>query len=212
MTKFIIEAGSCHMNDFDLIKDYIHFCNKLNVSYLKFQLFPESMTGANIHLDPELFKKAFEYAQLKTPAVNIFASVWTKEDLDVLYNLGCRNVKFAYSQRNSKLIPEAVCKFSKTFVSYGILDKQNKHPNIIPMFCEPKYPVVELLDFDGIFEKFNTFSDHTIGIRQSMKALKFRPEYLEKHVRLLSDKIDCPDAKFAITPQEFIVLKNSMYC
>jgi len=196
MTELIIESGSCHMNKLSYMKEYVAECSLNDFHYLKFQLFPKEMTGPNIWLDPVLFEEVFHWGK-SISDIKIFASVWDQASMDLLIHLKAPCIKFAYSQRNSPLISQALDEFEKVFVSYGFLDEIPDYPNLVPLFCEPVYPVVYNLDFRGIFSKFHSFSDHTIGIHQAQKALAFCPRYIEKHVTLPHKDISCPDARFS---------------
>lgn len=86
------------------------------------------------------------------------------------------------------------------------------------LYCIPEYPVRYEVDFADLFKpgeeiiekhpcdtnaRFDGFSDHTLGTRQTRKAIQAGAAIIEKHVRLSETDIrSCPDARFAVTIEE----------
>lgn len=198
-TQLIVEPGSCHGNSLELCQRYVDLCQKNDLRYLKFQLFPLDITSPNIYLSNGTFEKTLEYAKTKFPELTVFASVWGPQKLGYLKELGIKTVKFAHSQRNN--MGDAYKAFDTVFVSLDYLDPYPEQENVIPMFCDPSYPVKYLLDLDGIFKKFHSISDHTIGLHQTLMIIRYHPAYIEKHVAI-DNAVECPDKRFSITENE----------
>jgi sialic acid synthase SpsE len=78
----------------------------------------------------------------------------------------------------------------------------NQPPEYVQrLYCIAEYPVKYRIDFDGIFKRFDGFSDHTLGISQSIEAVNRGARIIEKHFRLDNKKCDhVPDGMFAIKP------------
>lgn len=194
MPELILDLGSCHNGDLDTLKEFAIMCSFTDVHYLKCQLFPKAIEGVNTWLDPELFKDFKRYLDAHFKSIHLFASVWETTGYQTLIESGCHAIKFAYSQRKNFLIEQALKDFKYVFVSYDHMD--DIIPGTIPLLCIPRYPVTELLCMEGLFKGFKGFSDHTLGICQTIKALEQKIDWVEKHVKL--DSSSCPDAKFAI--------------
>lgn len=200
----IAEIGSCHGGKIELAKEAIRIVAVCGAWAVKFQLFPntpEFTSTGNIYLPREWWPELVEYA--KSLPVKIFASVWDQEGFDLLLDNGSSFVKFPFSlRRTGKNFNSHEREFTPIFsLDYlDILEFSYKNKPI-KLWCIPEYPVKYKVSFDKVFERFDGFSDHTLGIRQSHNALIAGADYLEKHFKL-EDSPDCPDARFAITPKE----------
>jgi sialic acid synthase SpsE len=64
------------------------------------------------------------------------------------------------------------------------------------------YPVIEKLDFVGLFPLFDGFSSHFFNWRQNVEAMKHGAKIIECHFKLNKPDIDCPDSRFALKPKE----------
>ena len=202
MTTIVCDIGSCHGNDLGYISHAVDVAAELNLC-IKLQLYgPDVAVGGNLLTSPQVFCKAVELGQAR--GVEVFASVWRLEDYRLLKQSGARTIKFAYSQRNNPLIPQAIVDFDIVYVSCQHLDVIDGfwQSGCKKLLCIPRYPVYEQLDFHNCFPlPFCGFSDHTLGIEQTISAIAHGATVIEKHV-YFDGAYDCPDRRFAIDEQE----------
>jgi N-acetylneuraminate synthase len=199
-TQIIVDAGSCHEGKLAQAKELIRVGASCGASAVKFQLF-KNLTP-NIELPYEWMPELVGYGRLL--GVDVFASVWDKEGIDALVKAEARTIKLAYPQRHNKELLSAIPeRLSKVIISGDIFTDWSEKVTT-KLYCIPEYPVKYQVDFD-ILDRFDGFSDHTIGIRQSANALCYGIKFLEKHFCLTGNEA-CPDAKFAITPKELEAL------
>ena len=197
MPKIIVDPGSTHMGKLEYAKELIDLAAHYNCYAIKFQLFKDA--PPNIPLPREWWGELVKYTRGK---INIFASCDDWEAIDLLKPYFPRHVKFAFSERHNFERIEYANTFSKVIVSCPLLEVNN-YPNCIKLFCIPEYPVVYNIDFHGLFKYFDGFSDHTLGFRQTLKAVEYGAQYIEKHITLDHNDINCPDHMFALKPDEF---------
>ena len=198
--RIIAELGSCHMGRFDRIKEAIDICKDLGLDALKLQLFPNTApyVPTNIYLKPELFTKAWQYGQ--KVGVPVTASVFDENNLGFLMGHLPEFIKFSYGKKDQ-------CQWIKQTLNLGIeaivsCDVMTDH--LVPkkatkLYCIPEYPVRYEVNFDELFPRFDGFSDHTMGIKQTQRAIDAGAKIIEKHVRLGYADETCPDAFFAVT-------------
>lgn len=216
MRNLILDLGSNHNNDFEILKGTARYLDSADIPYLKLQLFPKDPRSKNIYLDRELFKEFVWYCREKYPKLTVFASVWDQEGYELLRDLMVPVIKFAWSQKQNELIETAPRDFKQVFVSYSFFDEI--HPGVIPLLCIPEYPVLQMIHFvPEMFFRFHGFSDHTLGFLQSFKAIETGcVRYLEKHIQGIKYDsngpgnvlVDCPDSKFAIGLVDIIQLRT----
>lgn len=209
--KIIAEVGSTHMGKIERIKEAIDRCKAVGtISALKLQLFPNStvyLSVGNVWLSQEIFKEAFAYG--KEVGLPVTASVFDMESYYFLRNLQPDFIKFAYSQKNQWWIKDCLDHNFEALVSCDVMTDRLVDPRATKLYCIPEYPVRYEVNFDSLFPRFDGFSDHTLGIRQTQRAIDAGAKIIEKHVRLgYSDEI-CPDAYFAIPIEELGALKNA---
>lgn len=209
MTKVIAEVGSCHLGKFDRIKEFIDKAKELNLYAVKFQLFPneEKYTGVgNIYLSPELFKEAYRYGEAIGQSVT--ASVFDMESYYFLRNLQPLFIKFAYSQKHQWWIKDCLDHKIEAVVSCDVMTDGEVDKRAVKLYCIPEYPVRYEVAFDGLFPRFDGFSDHTLGLRQTQRAVDAGALFIEKHVRLgHNDELKCPDGRFSVPIDELGQLK-----
>lgn len=194
--KVILDPGSCHQGDLDKAVQLVVAAVNAGADAIKFQLFKDIKPNIPLNYDwiPILKKTADECG------IELFASVWDMEGLEILRDSGCKSIKFAHSQRNSDLIGFALQHFEHVYVSMDYMDYPIE--NAVNLFCIPKYPVYSELNFDCIFDRFHGFSDHTLGYAQTVKAVRHGARYIEKHFRLDNTDMRIPDARFALTTKQ----------
>lgn len=211
MIRLIAELGSCHMGNLDRIKEAIDRCKASGIDALKLQLFPNEApyVPTNIYLPPEMFREAFEYG--KQVGLPVSASVFDMDSLIFLQNLQPEFIKLSYSQKhNAQCFNEEInwaegiyLKGIEPIVSCDVMSDQSVSATATKLYCIPEYPVRYEVAFDELFPRFDGFSDHTLGTRQTRRAIESGAQIIEKHVRLGYDDETCPDARFAVTIEEF---------
>lgn len=202
-TRIIAELGSCHMGKIERIYEAIDRCKLFNISALKLQLFPNEdkyTSVGNVYLSPELFKLAFEYG--KSVGLPVSASVFDMESYYFLRNLQPDFIKFSYSNKHQWWIKDCLDHGFETIVSCDVMTDHLVSKDATKLYCIPEYPVRYNVAFDGLFPRFHGFSDHTLGIRQTLEAVSEGARIIEKHVRLGYADETCPDSHFAVPIQE----------
>jgi sialic acid synthase SpsE len=205
-TKLIADIGSCHMNKLEYCYEAIEVAKDCGVDIIKFQLFKEEFTkNGNIALSRTNWPAIVLYAH--KVGIDIFASVFDEEAIQLLYNCEIKKIKLAYSQAfNLKLIKKAKELKMEIFASG---DWEN-YPNYADykLFCIPKYPVKAYQPIKYM-NGFDSISSHFLGIETDKELIaKFTPTYIEKHFTLEHDDITCPDNDFALQPKELKELSN----
>ena len=188
------DIGSTHGGKLDNAIDAISIAVDLGFNCLKFQL---GVSDPNIDFSFDKFIKAFEWG--KKLNIDITASIFDPMLLEKYLELEPRFIKFAYSQKDCvedqdtstySLIP--------VVVSCDIMTYKVPRRDTVKLFCLPSYPVYYEINFDEIFNRFHGFSDHSLGYRQTLKAVENGSLWIEKHVNFNKKTVDCPDAKFAL--------------
>lgn len=200
-TRIIAELGSCHMGKLERIKEAIDRCKALgNISAIKLQLFPNDIKYTevgNVYLSHEMFKLAFEYG--KQVGLPVTASPFDMESYYFLRNLQPDFIKFAYSQKHQWWIKDCLDHGFEAIVSCDVMTDHLVDNRCTKLYCISEYPIKYEVAFDELFPRFDGFSDHTLGIRQTQRAIDAGAQIIEKHVRLGYEDETCPDARFAVT-------------
>ena len=214
---WIYELGSNHLGRIDIISKTLEYIRQYrSFRYdivLKLQLFPnlpQYTDAGNYHVSRELWIDAVKEA--RNFGIPITASVFDLECLDLLLDVhpGAPFVKIAYSQKENHVLVKEAASRKHTLVSCDHMSKHRVYSgnNIWHLYCIPMYPVPFPCCFDDhIFKLFKGFSDHTLGIESTKKAVSHGAKIIEKHV-LPPDhtryNITCPDSTFSITARDFM--------
>ncbi len=197
---FIAEAGSCHMNNKDYIKEFVETAFEAGADSVKFQLFPDTpefTSTGNIAISRENFEFAYNMA----PSL-ITASVFTENDLDYLISLKPSYIKFAFSKRNeTNWFQKCIDAQIPIIITTTIWDAAPVNAvKLVTAYQgnEAVYPNPYMMDFSGLFpEYFQGYSDHSIGWHNAHQSKLAGAQYVEKHMKLDKPDIKCPDAVFA---------------
>jgi len=203
MTRLIAELGSCHMGKVERIREAIDRCKASGIDALKLQLFPNEApyVPTNIYLPHDMFIDAFTYGLEK--GVDVSASCFDRASFDFLMNCRPKFIKFAYSKKTmAEEINITLGSEIETIVSCDVMTDHLVHDNATKLYCIPEYPVRYEVVFDELFPRFDGFSDHTLGVRQTKRAIEAGAKVIEKHVRLGYEDETCPDARFAVIIEE----------
>jgi sialic acid synthase SpsE len=187
--KIVVDPGSGHSGELEKAIDIISMSKEVGADAVKFQLFTD--LPPNKPLPYEMMPTLTEFGN--HIGIEVFASVWDRKGLDTLIKCGCKSVKFAYSQRNSDLIEPAIKSFENVYVSFFYYESQMADLKkmgtaaIKFLLCVPTYPNFFIVKFDSVFpERFFGFSDHSLGVTDSVLAIQSGARLIEKHV-----KFDC---------------------
>jgi len=205
MVKIIGDPGSCHMGQFKYGKELINIAIDCGIHAVKFQLFPDILkftSCGNIPLSQDIFIDLVDYGEKK--GMEVFASVFDQKSFDAVASY-CKSIKIAYSVNMKDALLWGLSAKDKTvYVSCDMTKNVDKQ--LTRLYCIPEYPVKYIVDFEGLFGKdgrFDGFSDHTMGIGQTRKAITCGAKIIEKHFRLDNSICDSvPDGAFAIRPKQ----------
>jgi sialic acid synthase SpsE len=203
-TRTIAELGSCHMGKWEYIKELIEGCAEIGFTAVKFQLFPNEprfTDSGNVWLNKDLYLKAAELA--KECGIDCSASVFSEQDFQFLKSTTPPWIKLAFSQKHNRSWIEECIDFAiEPIVSCDIMTDYLVPSKATKLYCIPEYPVRYEVSFDEIFPRFDGFSDHTLGYRQTLQAVREGATTIEKHVKLVKSDVKCPDAHFSVTLAE----------
>jgi len=201
-TVYIVgEIGSCHNGKLDYCKEAIRIAKDIGMDCLKFQLFEEEYAkNGNVSLPRHYWPELVAYAGDKKQPITASAfDLGAIKILNATPNLPF--IKFAYSQR-FQYSWFLECEHP-VMVSCDVLSVDRMPPKAKKLYCISEYPVRYEIAFDGLFPRFDGFSDHTLGWRQTRKAVDMGAQIIEKHFTLNHNDIVCPDSTFALKPEEF---------
>jgi sialic acid synthase SpsE len=207
--RLIAELGSCHMGRLDRIKEAIDLCKAYQLDALKLQLFPNEApyVPTNIYLPREMFTAAFEYA--KERGVCLSASVFDEDSFRFLLFHRPSFIKFSFGKKDqTEWIRETIAHGIEAIVSCDVLSDHFVPERATKLYCIPEYPVRYEVTYDEIFPRFDGFSDHTLGMRQTAKAVVAGATLVEKHVKLGYEDETCPDAFFAVNIRDLGKLRE----
>lgn len=150
-------------------------------------------------------------------------TAFTMESIDLLKSLGQTSVKIASpSAEDFSLVTKCISSFRKIYMSTGMHDgcvhsiednllrardsagRENIDPKIqvIFFYCISKYPAPKKEVDKFEMHMFPGFSDHTIDLEWSKKAIDFNVQYVERHYTLGKD-LPGKDHTYSSTPEEF---------
>jgi sialic acid synthase SpsE len=199
------DIGSCTMGKWEYIQEAIDVAKEAGLDIIKFQLFKGNDNG-NIEFPRHLWFQTVDYARSKD--VDIFASVFDEEAIDLIVASGIKKIKLAYSQNfNLKLIKKA----KKHGLEIWASGDYENYPNYaeVKLLCVPKYPTKELGGYEVILKNFYGSAEHFNGISiHKLWPFIERTDIMEVHFTLDHDDIDCPDHWFALSPKELKELCN----
>jgi len=198
-TKIILDPGSCHMGKLDYAKELIRLAVDVGADAVNFQLFKN--LPPNIELPYEWMPELIEYGgNYSGNKIEVFASVFNQEAYDFVKMIRIKSIKFAYRKHQTADNIITACHDFDTVYCSGDWNTEIYYETK-KLFCIPQYPVPFIIDFENVFPKFDGFSDHTIGYKQTLEAIRQGATIIEKHFTLgNSHYINCPDHSFALKP------------
>lgn len=204
MTKIIVDPGSNHNGDYGKAIELIKIAADCGADAVKFQLLTQKElkgTG-NIELPWKWLPELIDHGKIYH--IEVFASVFNEDGIKWLRACKCKSIKFAYSQQKyGEVTVGKGAEFEKIYMSCDVMTKPEwpKKDCLISLYCIPLYPVPYIVDFEGLFPRFDGWSSHTLGIKQDMKAISMGAKYVEKHFQC-DWHSPTPDGKFSIRPKE----------
>ena len=201
--KIIVDPGSCHMGKMEYAKEFIRVAYDCGVDAVKYQLFAPNSPEAETNI-PLPYSWLLTLKMLGDEiGVEVFASAFDADAVDHIALCGCKSIKFAYG-RPIILVEQD---FENVYASGDIMNMPAVGTSL---YCHavhgsPVYPVVETLNFKGIFKTqggpYDGFSSHCYDWRQNIEAAREGATVLECHMTLDKSDIDCPDNNFALNPK-----------
>lgn len=213
MTFIIAEMSANHGGNLYKAQEMITAADYAGCNAVKFQLYgrsclPDFDEKSNIPICG-WFEGVVDYCRINKIKLVVSIFSWWGLQEALRYNLFA--IKLA-SPESTRLEPDTYRRLArrikesrrKLWVSSGYLDWQlmaSLYPDV-HFFCPPGHPAIledhHLWKFRG-----NGFSDHTVGIKDALAAIKAGATHVEKHFKLDNN---CIDAAFSINPSEMRAL------
>lgn len=195
------------------VKELIERAAEARADAIKFQLFPnipKYTEAGNIWMSFDLFDEALEIG--KQNEIYVSASVFGSVESDYLSGKKVPWIKIAHSMTGTSIMHGLIDIGKKLFVSSDINNRiENLPENVSQLYCIPEYPVRYVIDQSFFEYNYDGFSDHTLGIQQTINIAKHpKCRIIEKHVTLEYNDIICPDRKFAINFKQAKELRESL--
>jgi sialic acid synthase SpsE len=182
--KCKIIGDACGMHDSEEKKSHklVEIGKNCGFNAVKFQLLTDKeIAYGNSEFNWEWLPDLMAHG--KELGVEIFASVFDWSGILYLQNIGCKSIKFAYSQQ-------------ELAKKHDLIGFDNVYVSGDNIFCVPEYPAYFPPNFDGLFKKFTGFSSHYLGTEVEKKAIDAGCQVLEFHYK--GDWVsECPDTSFA---------------
>jgi len=163
----------------------------------------------------EWFPDIFDYA--RNAGVEVFASVFSIENIEFLESLDCSMYKISAMEANWDELTEAAIATGKPVListnqkyPVDVSDKVRRNSNVKLLHCPAGY---HLQDMDLTrFDEADGFSDHTgravsaACVQAYMACMWNRPMIVESHLTLYKD--EGLDADFSLDPEEFRLMAH----
>tara|TARA_B100000767_G_scaffold268136_1_gene287915 strand:+ start:9590 stop:10282 length:693 start_codon:yes stop_codon:yes gene_type:complete len=219
--EIIAEIGQNHNGSITLAKELIYAAKENGADVAKFQIFNakklfqkkgnkwyKNNLQAELSED-QIYELSDECKKLK---IEFMASIFQTEFIKITEEIKMKRYKIASrSVTDTKLINKIIKTNKPIILSLGMWDKDyfpfTKIKKMKYLFCVSKYPAPKSsINFTkSFFNKYDGFSDHTIGIQKAKESIKLGAKILEKHFTI-DKKLDGPDHKLSILPKELKIL------
>lgn len=213
----IVELGHNHNGDMFTMRKLIRTAKDCGADVVKFQLYKTD----------SLFKKDFEWywdlkrgeltysdwmkvaEECRDVGIKFFASVFDIERIKWCEDVKVKRYKIASRSIYDKPLVDAIVQTGKPIIASLGMYYETEFPsfNADFLYCIAKYPTpfIDLHLGSVDFNRYDGFSDHTIGIEAAMVALSRGARIIEKHFTL--DKtMDGADHKGSMNPEELRAL------
>ncbi len=195
--EVIAEIGHNHNGNIKLAKQMIWEAKECGASAAKFQLYDvnkikKPWQSRYFELKAaELGRKEVEelFKECQKADIEFFASVFDKERIKWLEDLGVRRYKIASRSIYDEELIKAIEKTGKPIIASLGAWKGEGFPKIKGrvsyLYCVSEYPAYITTEmFPARFDKYDGFSDHTIGCYWAREAIKRGAKIIEKHFTL----------------------------
>ena len=237
---FVAEISCNHMGNYDTALKLIEECKKAGADAIKIQFYtPSEMTIPGLYIKDgpwagrelnELYAKASTDVILAEDIFKLcikmdipcFASVFSKEGVEVLEDIFCPAYKIAsFELTDLELIKKAARTNKPVVLSTGMasipeIDTATscmKPENYILLHCVSSYPTMlyqaNLWRIGELSKNYDApvgFSDHTKGYMVGPLAVAAGAQMLEKHIYIPGTPSE--DGAFSIAPDEFKIYIN----
>lgn len=192
----IAEIGHNHNGDMTLAKWLIKLAKLCGADIAKFQVYDTDILGIAVPEKQEVYddlkKSELTKEQVKElkdecdkVGIEFMASAFDIERVGWLEEIGVKRHKIASrSIYNEELIQAMVNTGKPIIASLGKIDERGI-PQIKAdfLYCVAKYPPSpkDMKGFPKNFKEYAGFSDHTLGINWTIKAIKRGAKIIEKH-------------------------------
>jgi len=207
--EIICDPGSTHMGKKAYALELIQIAADAGCNVIKFQLFPDLplyLDKGNIPVPYGWFDELLIAG--KRCGIQVTASVFDEDAIELVAKKQVPYIKFAYARQHWLDKIQGLLNIGRKVMVSTDCEKDHllpKHNNLIKLYCVAEYPVKSLLDFESLFfERFDGFSDHTLGWKQAVRAVKAGAKIIEKHIKLPYEDCDCPDSRFALSPEDLV--------
>lgn len=211
---FIAEIGLNHNGNFPICQEMIKQAKLSGADIAKFQLGwrckPDEINYMNLEMIQQLKKWADQYE------IELMFSIITYDAFEMVKNLNLDKYKIASRSLidNFQLVKDVVDLGKKTFISLGMWEKDDlpikNKSNIDYLWCKSEYPTEnkDLVNFPKDFKnsKYKGYSDHCIGIDNTLLAISRGAEIIEKHFTFDKTSTVIRDHKLSATPEEFKIM------
>ena len=196
--NLIADIGSCWGSTEDDAKKCIDLLAD-TFKYIKLQLC--SASGGNKPYSFPL-KPLVQYGE--SLGVKVSASVWGEAGYYHCLNAGATWIKYAHSAYNEDCFDAACSDFATVIATKPIMKPfpLEAEPNLHLLWTyevnnTPVYPVLSELHHSNMYEDYDGFSCHALGIHEVIKARDSGAKWCEVHVNPLYVQ-GVPDAIFAL--------------
>lgn len=220
-TEIIVEIGQNHNGDMQLAQEMIAAVADSGADVAKFQvydaksLFPQEgnpwfeynckteLSLDDVHLLNETCQKY---------GIEFMASVFDTDRIQWLESIQTKRYKIASRSIKDIVLKNALIQTKKPLIaSLGMWDEK-QFPEFPKgqtqfLYCVSKYPTeLEDLHFSDVdFDKYDGFSDHTVGLTAPILAISRGAKIIEKHFTL-DKSMYGPDHTCSMTPKELTEL------
>lgn len=219
--KIIADVCANHIGNNKIMHKMILDAKDVGIDILKFQIFTANKLNEdweeqyNYYKDYEMQKCTFDLIikTCKELGIKSLFTLFDPDKEDWLHDAGLTSVKIGSAEAHHKdFVLQMADNFHTVYLSCGMIDNDlireyRKIPNIKLFYCVSKYPLTSYeIDFETM-KHFDGFSDHTIDLTASKRAMELGMDYIERHYTL-GKFLPGKDHKLSSTPDEFQELVN----
>ena len=215
--EIIAEIGQNHNGSMTLAKELVIAAKENGADVAKFQIFnakklfnKKGNRWYKNNLQAELsIDQILELNEVcKKNKIEFMASVFQTEFIKITESINMKRYKVASRSINdTKLLKNIIATKKPIIASLGMW-KKNFFPfenlqNVKYLFCVSQYPAPKSkIKFSKkFFEKYDGFSDHTLGLDKAKQSISLGAKILEKHFTL-DKNLPGPDHILSILPHE----------